>query len=51
MLAVSLLSKQPSEVYYYIKEEGGERIGKGGGDGRQTVSKKVLFVFDKSFHT
>lgn len=40
MLAAILLSKQPSEVYYYIKEEGGlmgKGSAKGGGDGRQTV--------------
>ena len=47
MLAAILLSKQPSEVYYYIKEEGGERIGKGGEEMGERRFYKVLFVFDK----
>ena len=51
MLAAILLSKQPSEIYYYIKE-GGERIGKRGEEmGDSRFQKMVLFVFDKSFHT
>ena len=50
MLAAILLSKQPSEVYYYIKE-GGERIGKGGEEMGERRFYKILFVFDKWFNT